>query len=217
MMIRQRLAAFLMIASALVTAPFALADSKTLIDTEGGSPAPALAKSWKKVKEGEYLFTLDTSKEIGAGTNVSPDAVKKSLESKLGASYGVKVAAKGGDAVSVTYTGDEKSFLDQVAKTKIRAGGDVALALESSVSEGGIRAKKADRPADKDEVKATAIKVSSGKILAKVSDSKVTQVKNGDMVTIKGDLKDLKKNDFFFFRPEKKDGNEWVPKAGSLK
>lgn len=211
------LLAILVVAPVGLRAEISLADSKTLIDMDSGSPAPALAKSWSKVKDGEYTFELDTSKEIAQGVNVSPAAVKKSLESKLGESYGVKVTPKGANAVSVTYTGDEKQFLDQVGKTKIRGGQDVALALESSVSDGGIRAKKTDRGPNPNEVKAIAIKIDGGQILGKVNDSKSAKIKSGELVKVRGDVKNLKKNDKFFFMPEKKEGDVWVPTAGSLK
>ena len=200
----------------LFAAQQVFAAAKTLIELDGDTPKPGLATSWSKVKAGEYSFQLDPAGDLGKGAMVTPDAVKSSLESKLGASFGVKVSAKGAAAVSVVFTGDEKAFLAQVAKTKIRAGQDVALALESSTSEGSIRAKKTERPAGAGEVKALVIKSEGGVILAKAMDSKTPQVKSGDKVKIKGDIKGIKKNDSIFFKPGTKEGEVIVPAPGSL-
>lgn len=201
----------------VVTAMFffasvASAAAKTLIEMPG--PKAGLAKSWKKVKDGEYEFTLDTSAELKKGVTVSPDAVKSSLESKLGGTHGVKVTAKGKDGVSVTYTGKEADFLDQVSKTKIREK-SVELALESSVSEGGIRAKTADRPANAGEVKAIVLKSEKGVVTVKVNDSKFDKVKTGSVVKLK-DGGTYKANDWIFFQPEKDEKGVWSPKAGSV-
>ena len=192
------------------------AGAKTLIELDGATPKPGLATSWKKVKAGEYSFQLDPAAEIGKGVMVTPAAVKSTLETKLGASFGVKVTAKGAAGVSVVFTGDEKAFLEQLAKTKIRGGQDVALALESSTSEGSIRAKKTERPPGDGEVKALVIKAEGGVILAKAMESKATQVKSGDKIKIKGELKGIKKNDSIFFKPGTKEGEQWIPAPGSL-
>jgi hypothetical protein len=203
--------------SAMMFAQVGLAaDVKTLIEMNGGKPTPGLAKEFSKVKDGEYVFTLDTTKEVKKGVPVSAGAVKNSLEAKLGTTQGVKVSDKGGGKVSVTYTGDEAKFLEQVSKTKIREGA-VELALESSVSEGGIRAKKVDRPAADGEVKITISKIEKGVITGKVSDSKAANVKKGVKVSLKADGAKWKKNDQLFFIPEKEEGGVWMPKAGSVK
>jgi hypothetical protein len=191
------------------------AGSKTLIEMSGGKASAGIAKSWKKVKDGEYEFTLDPAAEIKKGTKVTPAMVKDSLEAKLGSS-GVKVKEKGASAVTVTYTGDEAKFLDAVGKTKIRGGKDVELALESSTSEGGIRAKNANREPNAGEVKAVVQKVQGDMITAKVNATKATSVKANETIKIKGTVAGLKKNDNVFFIPEKKDGDHWLPKAGSL-
>jgi len=190
--------------------------ARTLIEMSGGKPTPALAKSWHKVKNGEYKFDLDTTKEVKAGVKVTPGLVKDALEGKLGSAYGVKVKAQGAAAVDVTYTGDEQKFLEEVAKTKIR-GKDVEVALESSVSEGGIRAKTTDRPADPGEVKVIVLKVQKGLITGRVTETKSPKVKASAMVKIKGDVKGLKPKAKVFFKPAKEEHGVWVPVAGSLK
>jgi hypothetical protein len=203
--------------AAFAVAQLGFAGPRTLIEMNGGAPSAGLASSWKKIADGNYEFVLDTTKDIGGGQTVTPDAVKSSLESKLGSSYGVKVTAKDASTVDVAYTGDENTFLTEVSKAKIRAGGkDVELALESSVSDGGIRAKKADRPAAPGEVKAMFLRSEGGVIVAMVNESKSTKVKPGDKVKIKGEVKGAKKNDMVFFKPDKMNGDTWVPVAGSL-
>lgn len=203
----------LVLAGLFLYAQTGWAAAKALIEMNGGKPSAGLASAWKKVKDGEYEFTLDTAQEVKKGVKVSPDIVKQSIEGKLGGS-GVKVSAKGANAVAITYSGDETKFLDSIAKTKIRAGGDTELALESSVSEGGIRAAKGDRPANKDEVKAIVLKAENGIITAKVLDSKATQVKSGS-IKIKAAAAP-KPGSKIFFQPEKEEAGAWVPKAGSF-
>lgn len=197
---------FLFVVIATCYAQYGWAAAKSLLE---------LSKSKKKVKDGEYEFVLDTTKEVKKGTPVSPDIVKNALETKLGVSLGVKVKAKGSDAVTVTYNGDEAKFLEQVGKTKIRAGGDVELALESSGSDGGIRASKLDRKANPDEVKAIVLKADKGTITVKVTESNNAKVKNGATLKVKTD-QSVKVKDNVFFVPEKEEGGVWVPKAGSF-
>ncbi len=190
--------------------------ANTLITLDGGKPKAGLAKSWKKVKEGQYEFELDTAAELKPGTKVTTTFVKDSLEAKLGGPYSAKVTADSPSKVTVTFKGDEAKFLEQVSKTKIRAGKDVQLAMESSVSDGGIRAKAADRPAADGEVKAIAIKVEGNKITGKVNETKSSKLPANEKFVVKGTIKGLKQNDKFFFKPEKKEGDAWVPVAGSL-
>lgn len=195
----------------------AFAAGKTLITMDGGKPKVALAKSWKKLKEGEFEFVLDTSAELKAGTKINPSLVKDSLESKLGAALGVKVTAKGDDKVVVAYKGAEGPFLEQVSKTKIRGGKDVELALDSSVSETSIRAKQADRAPMAGEVKALVTKVEGGVITAVVNASQEPKMANGQKVKVKGEVQGLKKNDTVFFVPGVQEGEVWLPAPGSLK
>jgi Cu/Ag efflux pump CusA len=204
---------------ALVTAAFAstaVAEVRTLIELNGATPTAGLANSWKKVKDGEYQFTLDLSKEIGKGVALSAGAVKDSLETKLGSNLGVKVKEQSATSVAVTYTGDEAGFLAAVAKTKIRAPQNAQIALESSTSEGGIRANPGNRYPKAGEVKATVISVQPGVIVARVNDSKVADVKAGTKVKIKADGANFKPTKTVFFAPEKLEGDTWLPKAGSV-
>ena len=134
----------------------------------------------------------------------------------MGSTHSVKVAPNGASKVTVNYSGDEKKFLEQVSKTKIRAGKDVQLALESSTSDGGIRAKAADRPPTDGEVKAIALKVEGSKITGKVNETKSPKIASSEKIFVKGTIKGLKPNDKFFFKPEKKEGDTWIPVSGSL-
>jgi len=188
----------------------------TLITMEGGKPKAALAKSWKVVKSGQYEFEIDTNAEVKHGIKLTTTHVKDSLEGKLGGSYSVKVTPQGVSKVLVSYSGDENKFLEQVSKTKIRAGKDVQIALESSGSDGGIRAKTADRPPVDGEVKVIALKVDGVKITGKVNESKNSKIASSEKITVKGTIKGLKPSDKFFFKPEKKDGDMWIPVDGSL-
>jgi multidrug efflux pump subunit AcrB len=192
------------------------AGARPLIEMEGGKAKAALAKSWKKVKEGEYQFELDLTQEIKKDTKVSVAAVKNGLESKLG-SEGVKVLEKGASTVVVTYKGDEKAFLDKIAKTKIRGTKNVELALESSVSEGSIRAKTLDRPATEGEVKGFVVAVKGDLMTVKVRDSKYAAIKVNDRIKVKTEGSTHKVKDLMFFMPDKKDGDYWSPKANSIK
>lgn len=194
----------------------AFAEVRTLIELNGDKPAAGLASSWKKIKDGEYQFTLDTSKEIGKGNKLSAAAVKDSLETKLGSAMSVKVKEDSTSSVTVSYAGDEAAFLAAIAKTKIRAAQNAQLALESSTSEGGIRANPGNRHPRDGEVKATVISVQAGVVVARVNESKVAEVKSGSKVKIKVDGSEFKPTKPVFFAPEKLDGDVWLPKAGSV-
>lgn len=186
----------------------------SLISMDGGKPGAGVAKSWKKVKDGEYTFDLDTTQEISKGVPVTADAVKSSLENKLGSTHGVKVNITSPTAIDVTFTAKEDAFLTEVSKTKIRAK-SVELASESSVSEGGIRAKAADRPPNANEVKAKILKSEKGVVMAKVTETKAASVKNNSVVKVKADGV-WKSGGWIFFIPEKEDGGVWSAKAGSV-
>jgi hypothetical protein len=197
-----------------VYSPLALGAAKTLIELKDGKPVAGLAKSWKKVKDGEYEFALDTSVELTGGKALTAGAVKSSLESKLGTSHGVKVTAKGSDSVTVTYTCEEPKFLEQMSKTRIRAQ-STEIALESS-SEGGIRARKAGVALADGEVKGFVSKVNKDHLMMKVGESKFADIKKGDTIKVKGEIKGIKKNENVFFKPEAKTGDMWTPVAGTL-
>ena len=207
---------FILVFMATVFSSSALAEVRTLIELSGDKPAAGLASAWKKVKDGEYQFTLDTSKEIGKGNKLSAAAVKDSLETKLGSTMSVKVKEDSASKVTVSYEGDEAAFLAAIAKTKIRAAQNAQLALESSTSEGGIRANPGNRHPKDGEVKATVISVQSGVIVARVNESKVAEVKSGSKVKIKAEGPEFEPTKPVFFAPEKLEGDVWLPKAGSV-
>ncbi len=215
---RMKLMTSMFAALAFLFGEAAFAGPKTLIELKGDAPTAGLAKSWKKVKDGEYEFQLDTSAEIKKGQTVTPAAVKDSLETKLGASDGVKVKEKGADAVSVTYTSEEKKFLEKVSKTKIRGkGGDSEIAMEDSVSEGGIRAKPKNRDVTDGEIKATIMKSTKDQIVGNVVASKASGVKENATVKVKGAIKGALKGELFYFVPDKDEKGVWTPKKGTLK
>lgn len=200
--------------AAFVYSPAAFGKAKTLIELNGGKPSAGLATAWKKVKDGEYEFTLDTSAELTGGKALTAGAVKSSLEAKLASSHGVKVSAKGSDKVAVTYTCDEAKFLEQMSKTKIRAQ-STEIALESS-SEGGIRARKKGDALKDGEVKGFITKAKADHIEVKVVESKNAEFAKDATVKVKGNVKGLKKNNNVYFMPEKKDGDAWVPAGNKI-
>ena len=193
--------------------------ASTLISLKDGKPSPGLAKSWKKSGEGKYEFQLDTTAKIGRDATVTPDFVKASLEPKLGKTHGVKVTPKGASAVDVSYTGDEKAFLEGVSKTRIRAAKSVEIAVGSTVSSGGLRANPTDRAPKDDEVKLTVVDVKDGVITgtAVAVGKKVQGVKELDTMKFKAGTLTAKANDIIFLVPEKHDGGMWMIKASSKK
>jgi hypothetical protein len=185
----------------------ALSGPKTLIKYKGGKPVPGLAKSWKKVKDGQYRFDLDGKAKV-KGEAVTQQLVKDTLESKLGATMGVKVAPEGKSAVLVSYNGAEDKFLKKISTTKIRAKKAVTLALEGSVSDGGIRAKSADRPPKVGEVKAIVVAVKGEVATAKVNATKSPKVKGG-VLKVKTQGVAVKPNQKIFFMPDTLEGGVW--------
>ena len=198
------------LSAAVIAAP------RTLIELKNGKPTPGLAKSWTKVKVGQYNFVLDQTKEIKKGVTVTPAAVKSTLEAKLGTTFGVKVSPKGKGEVTVNYKGDEQKFLTKLSRTKIRAKKSVNLALESSVSDGGIRAKTADRPPKEGEVKGIVVRIKGDMITVKITDSKNEKLTAGSTAVIEG-VKDKKLNEKVYFKPTKKVALVWAFEKGSLK
>lgn len=189
------------------------AAAKTLITYEGGKPGAAIAKSWKKGK-GNYSFVLDTKADVNQGAKGSvQDVVKASLESKLGASHGVKVAAKGKDTVIVSFTGEEAAFLEALGSTRIRGESGTEIAMESTVSQGNIRAKTSERAPVDGEVKGTVIKASADTVTIRVVTSsakaKGMGINDGDKVDVKAAGFKGQKGDPVFFKPEAKEGDVW--------
>lgn len=197
---------------ALAVSSLGLAAGKTLITYEGGKAGPAIAKSWKKGK-GNYTFVLDMTSDIGQGSKSLPEVVKSSLESKLGASNGVKVTAKGKDSVVVAYTGDEKAFLEAVSQTRIRSAQNIEIAAESTVSQGGVRAKTSEREPVDGEVKGSIVSTKADVVVVRVitasPKSKALGIKDGEKVEVKVVNYTGKKGEVVFFTPTAKEGAAW--------
>lgn len=187
------------------------AEAKTLIILNGKTPMPGLAKSWKKLSPQKYQFDLDTGAKVG-GKPLSQDMVKGSLEQRL-SSVGVKVSKQGSSQVVVEFKGAEDAFLTKLAKVKIRPQKTTELALESSLSSGGIRARTAVRGPGAGEVKATFLKDNGNKTFQViVTDSKHPQVKSGPL-TIQADPNYKEKpGSSIFFKPVQKKGAWWMVK-----
>jgi hypothetical protein len=167
-------------------------------------PKPGLAKSFKSAGAGKYEFQMDTSKKV------SFETIKKSLLKKK------MITDVSGDAtkIVVSYKGDEKDFLDKVSKARIKeGGGDVDLALESSVSDGGVRARTAARQPIDGEVKGKIVEVvgTNLKVMAQLKGAagvpadfpmmKPVEVAAGEYKGEKGQT--------VFFKPTKKVGEAW--------
>ena len=60
------------------------------------------------------------------------------------------------------------------------------------------------------------MKVNKDHIVVKVIETKFDKVKKDESIKIKGAVKGLKKNESVFFKVEKKEGDFWIPAAGSL-
>jgi len=185
---------------------------KTLIKMKGGKPQAELATAWTKLAEGKYEFKLDTSASISKKKKLTAEFVKNSLEAKLGSVLSVKVDIKGPDTVHVNYKGDEKKFLKMIGRTRIRAKKSVALALESSVSEGGIRAKIPTRGPEPAEVKVKLLSMngSSLEVLVIEKGKNVDgKVRPGKKLSVTVDSAGkLSKGQVFFFKPSPS-GDAW--------
>ncbi len=166
-------------------------------------PKPAIASAFKSLGAGKYEFQIDASKKI------SFETIKKSLLKKK------MITDVAGDAkkIVVTYKGDEKEFLEKVSKARIKDGGDVDLALESSVSDGGVRARTAARGPAEGEVKGKIVAVvgTNLKIMAQQKGAagvpedfpmmQPVEVSGGDYKGTAGQT--------VFFKPTKKNGALW--------
>lgn len=196
------------------------AEKTTLITLKNGKPTASLAKSWKKTGEGKYEFVLDTKATIGKNKPLTVDAVKSSLEGKLASSHGVAVTPKGKSEVEVAYTGEETAFLDAVAKARIRATKAVELALESTTTQGSIRARAADRAPVKNEFKATVVSNSDGQLAVRIVEvgpaDQPVAIKAGDKVQLKA-ASTAKVNDVVYVVPDTMTDNVWTVKSITTK
>lgn len=123
-------------------------------------PNPALAKTIKKTA-GSVTLSLDPQKKIKKGNKefaVTFEMVKTEVEKRL---KKFKAQVTGNDsALVIAYTGDENDFLTKLSKTKIRPpAADSSVAVASSVSDGGVRARTAVREPKDDEIKGTVVRL----------------------------------------------------------
>jgi len=192
-----------------------------LISIEDGRPTAQLAKSWRKVSDQEYEFVLDTSQEVARGRPVTAEFVKSSLEARLGQTHGVSVKEKSESVVVVSFRGDEMDFLRQISQTRIRARRNVELALESSVSSGGLRANKIARGPENGEVKATFVSIDNGIMTVFVvqlgQEGVPPAIRPSRQVRIRVPNPDalgkLNRDDDLFFQPVRFKDNVWQVKS----
>lgn len=189
--------------------------AKTLIEMTDGKPVAALAKSWKKVKDGEFVFVIDTSAELMNGKALTIGAIKESLEKKLSASLGLSVTPSAPDAVVIKFKGDEKEFLNQLSQVKIRAQStDI---VDSSGSDGGIRARPPNIILSNGEIRGFVLKVKKDHIVFRVIETKAQEFKVGDSIDMRFNKEvPIKKNLDLYFVPEKDESGFWKPKDGTL-
>lgn len=200
------------------------ASTDFLITLEDGKPVAQLAKSWRKLADNKYEFTLDQSKEVGRNRPVQATYVKSSLEARLGQSLGVSVNEKSEAVVEVSFRGDEREFLKQVAQTRIRARRNVELALESSVSSGGFRANKVARAPSNGEVKASVVTIDKGVMTVFVyqvgQEGVPASIRTSRQLKIRiperAELSQLKRDDDVFFKPVRLKDGVWQVKSVSL-
>ncbi len=193
----------------LVSSTVSFGGKKNLVTVRDGKVSASLAKTWTKVKDGEYLFVLDSEKTVKRGIPVTTDMVKTSLEKKLGTSLGVTVEIEKDQTVRVKYQGQEDEFLAKIGKARIRPLGGAELALESSVSDGGIRANKAIRSLVAGEVRATIIKRKNGNFKAIVTSSKSDKILKGKFVLKLLSSKGVVKGKTIIFTPSSKSEGVW--------
>ena len=194
----------------------ALGGPKTLIDYKGGKASAGIASSWKSLGAGKYEFTLGSHK-VG-GQAVTPAMVKSSVEKKL-KKKGVSVTPQGANKVVVSYTGDEANFLKDISRARIRGGGN-ALAVESTVAGGGIRAKTAVREPSGNEVKGKIMAVNGDKVKILVLNTGksglAAKAKKGQLIEVSGKGSfAAQKGSEVFFKP--KSANPWVASGFSAK
>ena len=204
----------LVVVAALFVALPAMADDRTLITLDGSTPKAALAKSWTKVKDGEYRFELDKTKKV-KGAEVTAAMVKDSLEKRM-KKYSVAVKADGDAAVVITYSGAENEFLEKLSKSRIRAAAGVNLAYDQSVSDGGIRAKDKDAEPEAGEVKGMVSKSKKKWLQVSVTSSKFDGIKENKKVKLKNKFGKIKRGSVVFFKPTEKKGKFWEVEDGSF-
>ncbi|SMF67079.1 hypothetical protein [Pseudobacteriovorax antillogorgiicola] len=188
------------------------AQGKTLFKYKKKEIKPVLAESVNKLSDGKYEIKLKANQQV-QGKDLTPELVKQSVEGKLKKSLKTEVTKVDDRTVHITFDGQEETFLKRLSKTRIKARKSVSLALDSSVSDGGIRAKTGKDPASDDEIKIKVTKVTADQvegIALDIGKNYKSQVKMGRKLRIKAKNTDtFEKGKHAFIKP-KKDGKDWV-------
>lgn len=127
-------------------------EGKYLITMPG--PKPDIAKTFKSEGKGKYSFSIDPTKKVKKGSqelSVTLDMIKVVVEKRL-KKFNAKVSGTI-DKVLITYTGEEQEFLKAISKAKIKPESDAGVAVASSVSDGGVRARTSVREPDAKEIR----------------------------------------------------------------
>jgi hypothetical protein len=184
--------------------------AKTLIVKEGDKFKPGLAKSWKKVSDGKIKFELDTAAKV-KDKPLTAEMVKDSLEKRFAKKNNFAAEKVSASSVQVSFdAAAEADVLDKISKTSIKSQ-SIELANDTSTTDGGVRAKTAERSPEDGEVKGSVVKAAKGLLTVRVIESKAADVKAGKKVVVpmpKGATYD--KDAVVFFKPTGKG------KAGDL-
>jgi hypothetical protein len=150
----------------------ALAGNRYLFDYKNAEIQPKLAKKVEKIKDGTYQLTLDLNQEIRRGQPLTREAVKNTIEGRLGNRFKAKVAldSKHKDQVTVHFKGREESFLKRLSRTRIRHRKSVSLAMKSKGSDTGIRARTAAEGLAATELKVRVLSYKNSQLTALVVD-----------------------------------------------
>ncbi|NRA65156.1 MAG: hypothetical protein HRU19_11780 [Pseudobacteriovorax sp.] len=162
-----------------------------LFNYKANNIEPVLATKVTKVDNTTYKVEIDTSKKV-EGKNLTAEFVKNTLEGKLGKRLKLKANIDNPTTLTITFKGSEKLFLNRVAKTKISSRKVVALAMESTVSDSSIRAKKGSGGLGDDQVKMK---------ITKISDTEITGLILGVGKTHKGKIKKGRKTTIYSKSP----------------
>lgn len=189
----------------LLLTPSLQAAEKYLIKMPG--PKPAIAKSFKDLGHNKYEFTIDPKKKIKGVSKLSFKTLEKSLTKKKI----IKSVTGDVNKIVVTYTGNTEKFLKKVSRTRIKDS--LNLALESSVSDGTIRARTASRRPKDGEVKAKVIAIHDTyiEVMAQLKAEKGVPDSFPLMrpIKVKSPAKKIKLGETIFFSPTKLEKDVW--------
>ena len=119
-----------------------IAGKRNLINKEDLSPS--LAISNKKLADGRHEFVIGKDKKLGKKP-LTFEFLKKSLEEKLGTTFGVVVEGSV-DRIIVTYEGSTDEFLRAVSRTRIKTKFRTSLAVSQISGDTGVRAQRKGHP-----------------------------------------------------------------------